>query len=275
MELRARARHRPAMRTSLLSRLRTLPGRLLDGIRRRQAAGAGLVEIRGHHLYAPGLGPTSVVVDAGAHKGEFSHAIGERFGALCLALEPVPELCAQIAEGPRLRRFNVALAGADGETVLHLSENPEANSVHPEIAAGQGPRGTLTVRTTTLESLLREAGVEGADLLKLDVEGAELAVLAATGDETLGRLRQITVEIHDFVPGFRDRRPVAELKERLRRLGFTCVVLSWPASNHSDTLFLNRRQIGLAPGQRLHLFLLRHLTLKLRRALHRARAGWR
>src|SRR6185295_9298717 len=112
--------------------------------------------------------------------------------------------------------------------------------------------------------------VEGADLLKLDVEGAELAVLAATGDEALRRLGQITVEIHDFVPGFRDPHAISALKERLRHLGFTTVVLSWPASNHSDTLFLARHRLRLTLGQRFHLFLLRHLTLRLRRALHRA-----
>jgi FkbM family methyltransferase len=260
------------MTRSLLARVRALPGRLLDAELRRQVRAAGLVAVHGHHLFAPGLDPGSVVIDAGAHTGQFSSAIVGRFGCLCLALEPVPELQARIAEGPRLRKFLLALGGTDGEVTLHLSDNPEANSVHPQVASELGHRGTLVARISTLSSFLREAEVERADLLKLDIEGAEIAVLETTTDETLRRLGQITVEFHDFLESFADHRPIEALKRRLRQNGFTCVVLSRPASNHSDTLFINRRRHRLALAQRFHLFLLRHVTLDLRRALHQARA---
>ena len=256
---------------SLLARVRSLPRRLLDSSLSLQSRSAGLVAVHGHHLFAPGLGPGSVVVDAGAHVGEFSREMIERFGCLCYALEPVPELYARIPEAPRLRRFALALGGSDGEAVLHLSGNPQANSVQAGIASAFGDRGTVTVRLASLESFLAQTGIEGPDLLKLDIEGSEIAVLESTRDETLKRIGQITVEFHDFLPGFADRRLIAALKRRLGRAGFTCVVLSRPSGDHGDTLFINRRRHRLGPGQRLHLFLMRHVTLELRRLLHQTR----
>ncbi len=256
---------------SLLARVRSLPGRLADAGARLQSRAAGLVAVHGHHVFAPGLAKAAVAIDAGAHTGAFSRELADRFGCRCYALEPVPALLDQIAEGPHLRRFPLALGGADGEAVLHLSGNPQAHSLYEPLARASGSQGTLAARLSTLEGFLREAGLDSADLLKLDIEGAEIAVLAATSDETLRRIGQITVELHDFLEGF-DAGRIPALKRRLRRMGFTCVVMSRPSGHHGDTLFINRRRNPLGPGARLNLFLLDRLTLRLRRLLHQARA---
>jgi FkbM family methyltransferase len=258
------------MKRSLLARARSVPGRLLDAALRAQSRAAGLVSIHGHHLFAPALSPASVVIDAGANVGGFSRGMVDRFGCLCYAVEPVPELFARIPEEPRVRRFPLALGGADGEVVLHLSGNPEANSVHAGIAAGFGSRGTLVADLSSLDGFLARAGLQGADLLKLDIEGSEIALLESVREETLERIGQITVEFHDFLDGSRDGEAIAALKRRLRRAGFLCVVLSRPSSHHGDTLFINLRRHPLGPLRRLHLFLMRHGTLELRRLLHRA-----
>jgi FkbM family methyltransferase len=211
-----------------------------------------------------------VVIDAGAHTGKFSREIADRFGCLCYALEPVPELLACIPESLRVRRFALALGGADGEVRIHLSDNPQANSVHAAIAAQFGSRGSLVARAASLETFLEQTGVGEVDLLKLDIEGSELAVLESASDETLQRIGQITVEFHDFLASCRDSRPITALKRRLRRAGFTCVVFSRPAGDHADTLFINRKRHRLGPGRRLNLLLLRHVTLELRRLLQLA-----
>lgn len=260
------------MTSRLLSRLRPLPGRLLDACLRAQSRAAGLVSIHGHHLFAPPLSAASVVIDGGANVGGFSRGMVDRFGCLCYAVEPVPELFARIPESPRVRRFPLALGGGDGEVVLHLSGNPEANSADPDIASGFGSRGTLVASLASLESFLARAGLDGADLLKLDIEGSEIALLANAREETLRRIGQISVEFHDFLDGSRDGAAIASLKRRLRGAGFACIVLSRPAGNHADTLFINLRRHHLGPGRRLNLFLMRHVTLELRLLLHRVRA---
>jgi FkbM family methyltransferase len=255
---------------SLLARARGIPGRFLDACLRAQSRAAGLVSVHGHHLYAPPLSSSSVVIDGGANVGKFSRGMVDRFGCLCYAIEPVPELFARIPEDPRVRRFPLALGGSDGEVVIHLSGNPEANSADPAIASSFGSRGTLVATLVSLEGFLARAGLDGADLLKLDVEGSEIALLENASEETLRRIGQITVEFHDFLDGFRDGAAIAALKRRLWRAGFACVILSRPASNHSDTLFINLRRHPLGPLRRLNLFLMRHGTLELRRLLCRA-----
>ncbi len=258
-----------SLNRSLLARARGIPGRLLDAALRAQSRAGGLVSVHGHHLYAPPLSSSSVVIDGGANVGGFSRGMVERFGCLCYAVEPVPDLFARIPEDPRVRRFPLALGGGDGEVVLHLSGNPEANSADPAIAAGFGSRGTLVATLASLESFLARAGLDGADLLKLDIEGSEIALLENAGEETLRRIGQITVEFHDFLDGSRDSAAIAALKRRLGRAGFACVVLSHPAGHHADTLFINLRRHPLGPLRRLNLFLM-HGTLELRRLLHQA-----
>lgn len=69
-------------------------------------------------------------------------------------------------------------------------------------------RRRVECELTTLSAALREHGIDAVDLVKVDVEGAEEAVLAGIEDADWPRLRQLVLEVHDV-----DGRP-----ERLRRL---------------------------------------------------------
>jgi FkbM family methyltransferase len=53
-------------------------------------------------------------------------------------------------------------------------------------------------RLTTLPAVMRDAGVEHVDLVKVDVEGAEEAVMAGIDDAAWPRLRQFVIEVHDI-----------------------------------------------------------------------------
>jgi hypothetical protein len=71
----------------------------------------------------------------------------------------------------------------------------------------------------------------------MDIEGAELDVLSDCTDEELTKIKQITIEFHDFL--YPEQRPVViAVFERLRRLGFIPMRFSM---DNSDALFLNSR----------------------------------
>jgi 31-O-methyltransferase len=55
----------------------------------------------------------------------------------------------------------------------------------------------LSCELRTLSTVLREEGLDRVDLLKIDVERAELQVLLGLGDEDWPRIKQIVVEVHD------------------------------------------------------------------------------
>ena len=50
---------------------------------------------------------------------------------------------------------------------------------------------------TTLSSIIERENVERIDLLKVDVEGAELSVLRGVAPEHWGRVQQVVLEGHD------------------------------------------------------------------------------
>ncbi len=80
-----------------------------------------------------------------------------------------------------------------------------------------------TCRLQTLPAAMRAAGVDHVDLVKVDVEGAEEAVLAGVDDACWSRVRQFVIEVHD-VGGRLDR-----LRTRLEAHGFrtACAREDW------------------------------------------------
>lgn len=201
-----------------------------------------LVRLRGHSIWTASLGTESVIVDAGAHQGEFSTHLRSRFGCRCVLIEANPTLAAALEAGESDTILQAALSDRDGESEFVFSENPEAGSIaHNDAGTG----GTTTrVQTLSLESVLRIAGAERLDLLKLDIEGAEFDLLQHTPDEVLERIDQVTIEFHDFLPAFAGKRLFETSRSRLESLGFECFVMTM--RGHGDVLFLNRKQVRLS-----------------------------
>ena len=73
-------------------------------------------------------------------------------------------------------------------------------------------------RLQTLPAAMRDARVDRVDLVKLDVEGAEEAVLAGIDDRTWPQIRQFVIEVHD-VDGRLDR-----LRALLERHGYRTTI---------------------------------------------------
>jgi FkbM family methyltransferase len=100
--------------------------------------------------------------------------------------------------------------------------------------------GAVDGRATTVPSLrLRDVLAEGPiDLLKLDIEGAEDAVLADC-EPVLHTVKAIVMDLHEFDPAVRQAPAVLE---RLSRAGFNYAIddfapLPWRAATGADTPF--------------------------------------
>jgi hypothetical protein len=89
----------------------------------------------------------------------------------------------------------------------------------------------------TLAEFRRLALADRVDLLKVDIEGAEIDLFSACDDDELRGVMQITVEFHDFI--YRDlREPVLQIRNRMADIGFWVVPFSL---DNSDVLFINRK----------------------------------
>lgn len=195
--------------------------------------------IRGHHIHAGLLNAESIVIDLGGHKGEFSSIINARYHCKCHVIEAMPELYRAIKQTEHIHTYHYAASDSDGMMSFHLSSNPESNSL---LRKTEEHAQTIEVPTISIPSLLNKHAIPGIDALKMDIEGAEIAVFRGMPDELLISIKQITVEFHDFIPEMHLEQDVLDVIARLKKLGFACIVFS--RKTHFDVLFLNTRYVS-------------------------------
>jgi len=118
-------------------------------------------------------------VDVGANLGGYARLVHDCFGARSKiwCFEPAPETYRQLVENTaglaNVRCYDVALSDANAESVLYLDHRgTQFSSLTP--MAGTKPQA---VRTARLDDVAEREGIHRIDLLKIDVEGHEMAVL--------------------------------------------------------------------------------------------------
>lgn len=194
-----------------------------------------------NHTFLPyPLTPDSVVVDLGANLGHFSTKIVSRYGLRCVGVEANPTLYQNLraTHDPRLTFLNFAVGGEDAPVTFHVSGDITASSV---VDFGvPDAQGTVTVPGRTLATLLRDAGLDQVDLMKVDIEGAEVAMFAAAPDDLLRRIRQITIEFHDQ-HGSMTHDQFRQIRDRLLGLGFRGIKFS---PNNTNWLFFRSDLAG-------------------------------
>jgi len=84
-------------------------------------------------------------------------------------------------------------------------------------AYGSSDQPLRSVPGTSLGQLLRDYCVETVDLLKIDCEGGEYAILEGTASEVFSRIQNIVFEYHQ-VDGTWVK--LESVKQRLRREGY-------------------------------------------------------
>lgn len=208
-----------------------------------------LTNVRGHYVWTAPLNSDSVVLDAGAHRGEFSSVLYRSFGCRCVLIEANP-LLSEMLEQLRIGTvFNAALAGIDGRTKLHLEDNLESSSIIRE--HGKPMTATLDVTTVSLKTVLSRIGSDHIDLLKLDIEGAEFEVINCTPEEVWRKTAQVSVEFHEGLSDSADGQRFKEARAKLDRCGFACGIMSF--RTHGDVLFVNQNLLQLSSWQILYL----------------------
>jgi len=132
-------------------------------------------------LLIPGMN----ILDIGAHHGFYTLLASTRIGPTgrVLAFEPSPRERRKLRRHLHLNRCtnvtvqDCALSSAEGWADLFVVEDTETgcNSLRPpSVSQSVKP---ITVRVSTVDRCLEQAGIDKVDFIKLDVEGAEIEVL--------------------------------------------------------------------------------------------------
>jgi len=125
----------------------------------------------------------SVILDGGAFQGRWSKTAAKLFpGAQIIMVEPNPFLQEIIASNvanirPLPKIFNVALAESKGESSLNIwrDQNSDTGASLLNHVAGQA-RQAIHVEVDSLDNIEEELQLN-FDLVKLDLQGAELSAL--------------------------------------------------------------------------------------------------
>ncbi|WP_055315895.1 non-ribosomal peptide synthetase [Pseudomonas aeruginosa] len=204
------------------------------------------------------LPPDAVVLDVGANIGLFSLYIASRAPrARVVAFEPLAPIRRRLEANlgryaPQVEVFGIGLSDAEREetftyypgysTFSGIAEYADASGERDVIRrylSNQGEEGGANLlldnideilddrlraeahrcRLRRLDQVIGELGLERIDLLKIDVQRAEMDVLLGLDDAALAKVRQIVLEVHDKRDGATAGRADA-LSDLLRRHGF-------------------------------------------------------
>lgn len=133
------------------------------------------------------------VLDAGCRDFSFARAMAAR-GCRVLALDADASVIDQKIAGVQFH--HLALANEDGSREFALHDNLEARGFVHHNTPASVPR--TSVEAVSLKTLMERYGVERWDCVKLDIEGAEYAVLR---DWPGPIASQISVEFHEHCVG--------------------------------------------------------------------------
>jgi FkbM family methyltransferase len=203
--------------------LRTVDG-LTITIRKNYGDAMTLAEILLDDFYVRDLKLRSnpVVIDVGGFIGDFSlYAVKRLNASRVIVCEPSPRnwalLLKNIAnngyEG-RIEPVNKAVTDG-GDVMMNIDAPAESQCEVSAYAPSEQPLSA--VPGISLSQLLRDHAVENVDLLKIDCEGGEFAILESTPAEVFSRIRNIVFEYHQ-IDGVWAK--LGSAKQHLRREGY-------------------------------------------------------
>ena len=187
---------------------------------------AEVVEGRPYLQHGIEVKPGDVVLDVGANIGVAAAFFAVECGAgLVHSFEPIAPIFAYLEQN--LRHFpaciphNYGLGADSGITdITYYPDICEISGLHAdpsrdrsnlrrillghggsEEQVDEGLRGRFSTETVrcelrTMSDVLRTESIDQVDLLKLDVEGAELEVLEGIGDRDWPSIKQVVGELH-------------------------------------------------------------------------------
>ncbi|MEM6263208.1 MAG: FkbM family methyltransferase [Bacteroidota bacterium] len=157
--------------------------------------------------------PGSVVFDVGANAGYFTMLSGMLTGntGKVYAFEPMPANLSLLNhhlsanEVTNVEVISKALSNQKGEVQFTNSDNLAANTYVADSPMFQQSSGTITVETISMDELLEEnPEVRPPNLIKIDVEGAELDVLKGARKTFLNHRPILFLATHDcHIPGIK------------------------------------------------------------------------
>jgi len=172
----------------------------------------GYYEYQKTNLFKKMVKPGMTILDIGTNKGYFSLLSAKKMDddGQVLSFEPHPKNCYWIKKSisvngyKSIKLFQVALSNKNGEMRLFVG----AKSGHHSLVRNQ-ELGSIAISTRKLDDILAEQKISKVDLIKIDVEGAEIQVLEGANKLLAQQSPKLLIDIHDI-----DRKKLFRILEK-------------------------------------------------------------
>lgn len=187
-----------------------------------------------------------LIVDGGAHHGDFVHAIRrESPSARFICFEPTPALVSNLqvmfSNDANVTVLAMALGEGEGTAKFHLNSAPSTNSlltsadqITGDLSALINTRAMVDVEVVTMDAALARLNQTDVDIIKLDLQGYDYrALLGAT--QTLKNAAVVVVEVW-FAPVYEGAADYLQVCSLMNDKGFALYALTSLHYGNTDRL---------------------------------------
>jgi len=165
------------------------------------------------------------IIDIGANLGYYTAIASKLTGdkGLVVAFEPEPNFFKLLSRNigrnnlKNVACFELAIAEKNGLTNLYLSNE---NKGHNSIIRSEELKTSVQVKTTTLDNFLDFQKIAKVDIIKMDIEGAEILALEGMKNTLIKHLPLLFLEFSPHSITKINRNPI-DLLSILRGIGYS------------------------------------------------------
>lgn len=199
-----------------------------------------------------------VIVDVGAHRGETVDKYRARFPeSVVYCFEPSPDSSEALKKkfygDPHTTIITSAVADRPGQGIMHMNAIDQTNSLLPAATSSRRylpqrafTKATIQADVTSIDEFMRNHSLKKIDILKMDIQGAELMALKGAAETLREKQMPLIYTEIMFIPHYESQPLLHEIWNFLSQFGYTLFDLYSlrKATNgqlrYGDALFVNQ-----------------------------------
>jgi FkbM family methyltransferase len=188
--------------------------------------------IKEHTFLDELLNDEIVIVDLGSCRGEFVDEMDRLFKVKkAILVEANPTNFKTLKNKENYILYNKAISDTSNQTIEFYEDvnSPYNGSKFFNYFNGVKHK----IQTISLEDIIEENNISYIDILKVDIEGSEYDIMPNISDDTYSKIKQITIEFHDFID-VELKTKTENIINKLESLGFSRISKPIKYMNDSD-----------------------------------------
>ena len=183
------------------------------------------------YIYKTPLNENSVVIDVGCcNDPDLSIFFMKAFDSFAYGVDPTKKHFKELQEiSERYKKFKhlpFAIAEKDQQmTFFESKDNDSGSLLNSHINVQKDRIEAYEVEAITISTLLKKINIERVDFLKLDLEGAEFALLEKTQGKDFESVDQLYIEFHHHAIPDKTFADTEKLVKKIEGFGFSSFTL--------------------------------------------------